>query len=392
MVKKRGIGRRQFLIASGIVASNISCTLDKLNPSSTAIQASNNDTIGNFPIDGNAYLRDRAAAKGIIYGAFPSVGYRRLSQEDPELKLSFTNECGLLVGGFYWQTVRPSKNTFNFTETDALASFAASNQMLFRGHPLVWNQILPQWLIEKFADRNTSSKEIESILINHVLALVRRYAGRMHSWDVVNEAIFPQDQQSHGLRKTPWFQYLDSRYIDIAFRIAREADPKALLVYNGDRLDHNTADDEARRIATLKLLEDLVARGIPVDAFGIQAHLRAGTPFNFEKLRNFLQDVASLGLKILITELDVMDNALPADIATRDCLVAAIYEEYLHAVLDEPAVIAVISWGLSDRYSWLSRFPRSDGQPVRPLPLDKNMNRKLAWNAIARAIDYAPSR
>ena len=95
----------------------------------------------------------------------------------------------------------------------------------------------------------------------------------------------------------------------------------------------------------------------------------------------------------MVTELDVKDASLSADIAMRDRIVAAAYEDYLNVVLDEPAVIAVLTWGLSDRYTWLSEFaPRQDGLPVRPLPLDKNMNRKLAWNAIARAFDQAPIR
>ena len=100
-----------------------------------------------------------------------------------------------------------------------------------------------------------------------------------------------------------------------------------------------------------------------------------------------------MGLKILITEMDVTDQKLPKDINERDRIVAGMYEDYLSAVLDEPAVIAVLTWGLSDRYSWLSSYkPRPDKAPVRPLPFDAQMQRKLAWNAIARAFDKAPKR
>jgi endo-1,4-beta-xylanase len=393
MIKKqRGIGRRQFLLASGIVASTATLMTRKLEPVSQEAQALN-DASRNFSVTDNTSLCDRAAAKGLIYGAFPSVGYEKLSQEDLKLRSSFTSECSLLVGGFYWKATRPSINTFNFTETDAFAAFAASNSMLFRGHPLVWNQLLPPWLTEKFENRSTSSKEIENILTNHITTVARRYSGRIHSWDVVNEAVWPEDYQVNGLRKTPWLKFLGSDYINIAFHAAREADPKALLVYNGDRLDHDTSDDEARRVATLNLLEDLVDKGAPVGALGIQAHLRAGRPINLERLRSFLQDIASLGLKILITELDVNDSELSADVTNRDRTVASVYEDYLNVVLDEPAVIAVLTWGLSDRYTWLSKFsPRFDRLPVRPLPLDEGMNRKLAWNAIARAFNQAPAR
>ncbi|HEY9637572.1 MAG TPA: endo-1,4-beta-xylanase, partial [Coleofasciculaceae cyanobacterium] len=77
----------------------------------------------------------------------------------------------------------------------------------------------------------------------------------------------------------------------------------------------------------------------------------------------------------------------------RDRIVAKVYEDYLSVVLEEPAVIAVLTWGLSDRYTWHSQFnPRQDKAPVRPLPLDAQLTRKFAWNAIARAFDSAPKR
>jgi endo-1,4-beta-xylanase len=141
----------------------------------------------------------------------------------------------------------------------------------------------------------------------------------------------------------------------------------------------------------------LKSQGTPVHALGLQSHLEGDiTKFSLKNLnafQAFLRDVAGLGLKILITELDVIDKNLPLDINVRDRMVAGIYEDYLSAVLDEPAVIAVVTWGLSDRYTWYSQFhPRKDKAPVRPLPLDDQQKRKLAWNAFARAFDKAPRR
>jgi endo-1,4-beta-xylanase len=91
--------------------------------------------------------------------------------------------------------------------------------------------------------------------------------------------------------------------------------------------------------------------------------------------------------------MNLTDRTLPKDIQIRDRMVAAAYEDYLSVALEEPAVIAVLTWGLSDRYTWLSSHdPRKDGASARPLPLDKNLKRKLAWNAIARSFDKAPKR
>jgi endo-1,4-beta-xylanase len=97
--------------------------------------------------------------------------------------------------------------------------------------------------------------------------------------------------------------------------------------------------------------------------------------------------VAALGLKIFITELDVKDQTLPSNIATRDAGVATQYHSYLTKVLAHPAVTTLIIWGLSDRFTWLSgQAPRKDGLPVRVLPLDDQLQRKPAWTAVVNAL------
>jgi endo-1,4-beta-xylanase len=188
---------------------------------------------------------------------------------------------------------------------------------------------------------------------------------------------------------------LGPNYIDLAFHTAASADPNAMLVYNDFGVDYDTGRDEAKRNAILKLLERLKKQGTPVDALGIQAHLQADShrDFNASKFSAFLRNVADLGLKILITELDVVDQKLFAAKETRDRIIAGIYEDYLTVALQEPAVISVITWGLSDRYTYISEsHPRTDGDFPRPLPLDQDLNPKLAWNAIARTFDYAAKR
>jgi endo-1,4-beta-xylanase len=140
--------------------------------------------------------------------------------------------------------------------------------------------------------------------------------------------------------------------------------------------------------------------GTPVDAVGIEAHLRAvgGPPFSAARLRRFLADIAALDLTIEITELDVTDENAPGDIAARDRLVADTYRRFLDAALDEPAVKTVITWGLSDRHSWIVRREtneerwRKDGLPSRPLPFDAGLRPKPACAAIAQAFAHAPAR
>lgn len=327
-------------------------------------------------------LRERAAKSGLIYGA--ATGWEQL--HDSPFAAQFAKECGILVpeSELKWLAVRPKPDAFNFTGPDWLMQFAISNNMLFRGHTLVWHEALPAWF-----QSTVNSSNAEATLKKHISTVVGHYAGKMHSWDVVNEVILPWNNQPDGLRNSPWLKLLGPGYIDLAFREAAKADPKALLVLNQDRIENDTAADDQCRAATLALLQRLKSSGTPVHALGIESHLGldAGI-FNAEKFKSFLRDVASLGLKIMITELDVTDQDLPADISTRDSIIAGKYEEFLSVVIEEPSVIAVLTWGLSDKYSWLAdERPRTDGTPVRSLPLDMNLQRKLAWTALAQAFD-----
>lgn len=389
MHKNRAITkRRTFLLGLGALAGISTFTLPGGFKNLSEQHRDIGDEKRNFAVNGNTSLRDRAVAKGLIYGA--AGHYRRLSS-DAEYAAHFAQECSILVPEFElkWKTLRPSPDSFDFSKGDVLKEFAITHGMLFRGHPLIWHDDLPDWF-----SGTLNSQNARQILVSHITTVVKHYAGHVHSWDVVNEAIRPSDKSPNGLRKTPWLQFLGADYIDIAFRAAAKADPQALLVYNDFGLDYDTPNDEAKRTAVLKLLERLKSRGTPIHALGMQAHLRGNeTKFNPTKLKTFLRNVADLGLKIMITEMDVTDQKLPKDPSIRDRIIAGAYEDYLNCVLEEPAVIAVLTWGLSDRYTWLSKYKaREDKAPVRPLPLDAQLKRKLAWNAIARALDKAPNR
>jgi endo-1,4-beta-xylanase len=144
------------------------------------------------------------------------------------------------------------------------------------------------------------------------------------------------------------------------------------------------------------VIDALLADNVPVQALGVQAHLSADSfaeRFDAEAYRQFLRDVADRGLEILVTELDVLDDGLPADHGPRDQAVADTYARYLEVALDEPAVRSVMTFGLTDRYTWLQEdYPRGDDAPRRPLPFDENLQPKLALDAILAAFDAAPSR
>jgi endo-1,4-beta-xylanase len=338
---------------------------------------------------GEQPLRAHAAARGILYGAAANYG---ALQRDPDYAAHFAEECGILVpeNSLKFGPVHPQLDRFDFTQGDFLADLAAKHDMKMRGHTLVWHEQLAPWVRSTLTPGNA-----RQCLEEHIRTVVGHYKGRMHSWDVVNEAIHVPDGREDALRRTPWLELLGPEYLDIAYGIAAEADPSALLVYNDFGLDYDSPGGIAKREAVLKLLRGMIERKAPVQGFGMQAHLssREQKDFNPDSLRRFFGSIAGLGLKILITELDVADQSLPADIAERDRAVASIYESYLSAALQEKAVIAVLTWGLTDKYTWLAgQKRRTDGQPVRVLPFDRDYQRKPAWQAIAKAFDEAGKR
>ena len=146
----------------------------------------------------------------------------------------------------------------------------------------------------------------------------------------------------------------------------------------------------------LKLLDRLMARGAPIDAVGIQGHLKPyKEKFSERQFASFLRTLSGYGLKLSITEFDIADRGGPPSPDKRDREVAAVAKAFLDVALDNPAMDSILCWGLSDRYSWLSNFPEykwPDGQLSRGLPLDGGMARKPLWDAIAAAFDAAPPK
>jgi endo-1,4-beta-xylanase len=340
-------------------------------------------------------LRKLAAAKGLLYGTTISAAQITGDHEFIDLVLQ---QAGLVVAenDMKWQVMnRGSPADDDFAPADTVASFAFENGLALRGHNLLWYHRTPSWFFDL-----ATPQEQESAIVERIRRMAGRYRGMVHSWDVVNEPIEPKDGRPDGLRTGVFLETLGPDYLDLVYRVARETDPTARLVVNEYDIEFDTPEQEARRTALLKLLERMQRSGTPVDAVGIQAHLSCigGPPFSASRLRRFLADLAGLGLTIQITELDVTDENAPADQAVQDRLVADAYSRFLDAALDEPAVKLVVTWGLSDRYSWIVRQEtheskwRSDGIPSRPLPFDFDLKPKPAYEAIAHAFVNAPRR
>src|SRR6516162_2004459 len=336
-----------------------------------------------------------AAQKGLLYGT--TIAAAQITGDRPFADL-VRQEAGLVVAEneMKWQVMnRGAPGNDDYGPADTIANFASGNKLVLRGHNLLWYHRTPGWYFD-LPDRTAQERAV----VDHIEQLAGRYRGRIHSWDVVNEPIEPKDGRPDGLRTAVFLETLGPEYLDLAYHTARDADPKARLVVNEYDIELDAAEQEARRIALLHLLERMRRSGTPVDAVGVQAHLTAvgGPPFSAPVLRRFFAEIAKLGLTIEITELDVTDEHAPADVAVRDRLVADTYRRFLDAALDEPAVKMVLTWGLSDRHSWIVRREtyqtkwRTDDAASRPLPFDADLEPKPVFDAMASAFAHAHRR
>ena len=322
-------------------------------------------------------LRELAAKRNLLVGS--AVSYAELQRANFTALLA--QEASIVVpeNEMKWESIHPEPDRFDFHRGDALVSFAAQHEQQVRGHNLCWHQQLPRWF-----KRTVTADNAESILRNHIATVAGHYAGKLHSWDVVNEAIHVEDGRPDGLRKSPWLDLLGPRYLDIAFQTAAKADPHARLTYNDYDLEQDSPAFEAKRRAVLQLLTALLKRDVPVQALGVQAHLKAtGKPIDWTGFHRLLDGVERLGLDVYVTELDVDDTALPSDTKQRDLQVASVYRDFLAAAMQHRSVKAVLTWGLIDSDTWLNHYhPRADGLPQRPLPFDSDLKPKAAFESM----------
>lgn len=334
-------------------------------------------------------LKQLARAKGLIFGSDSDV---TVADQPPQYAALFLSQCELMAPIMTWNYVS-SPDREEIIREDPNVSFAIKNGLKLTGSHFLWYQSLPPWFLA-IKDR----REAREAALTHIRTMGARYAGQVFSWNVVNEALNPLDGRPDGLRVGPFLEHLGPGIFDAAFRAARAADPHALLAYNDYNMEMDRADHDARRRALLRLLERLRRNGTPIDAVGLQSHLKLdGSRFDANVYRAFLKDIASMGYKILITELDVLDTNAPSAIGPRDEAVGDMYSRFLNVALDEPAVRAVVTWGLCDRYTWLTpasepSFARADGLPTRPLPFDDALQPKPAFHALVNAFKSAPAR
>jgi len=308
----------------------------------------------------------------------------------------------------------PGPDGYNWGPADAFVQFGLDNNMYLVGHTLVWHSQVPNWFFEGTASGTQEAavpetppaagnrrggrggfgrggitgplatrEELLERMRDHIHTVVGRYKGKIKVWDVVNEAL--ADGGAETLRSTYWTRIIGPDFIAKAFQYAHEADPDAILRYNDYGLEN-----PAKREKLKKLIKELQDQNIPVHAIGTQTHINVST--TFETMDRTLADLASIGLPVHITELDVNAAArgqrnTSGDVAgsaarteggvvsEADQRQAKAYADLFRAIVKHKDSVKVVTfWGVNDGVSWLGRG--------RPLLFDGNDEPKPAFQAV----------
>jgi endo-1,4-beta-xylanase len=276
------------------------------------------------------------------------------------------------------EAVLKADGTFDFAAADAIAAFCVANALRLHGHTLIWySQGGPA-----FERIDGTGNPFADAYRNYILGVAGHFRGRVAAWDVVNE---PVAEDGNGYRDCIWRRNLGMDYVARAFVHAREADPAAILFLN----DYNLETNPLKRRSFLALAEQLLKAGAPLGGLGTQTHLSIDVAPG--AVAAAIRDLASLGLPIHVSELDVSTQGGRLDrrdAAARDLAQARLVGEAAGAFAALPPAqrYAFTVWGVRDQDSWLARPPREGAASERPLLFDNTGSPKAAARAFMAAV------
>jgi len=300
-----------------------------------------------------------------------------------------------------WEEIHPELNRYNFEPADKYAAFGKKNNMFVVGHTLVWFYQTPDWVFEDESGNPLDREALLKRMKEHIFTVMGRYKGKVHGWDVVNEAIV----EDGSFRKCKWYDIIGEDYVQKAFEYAREANPDAELYYN----DYDYYK-KPKCEGIIRLIRDLQSRGIRVDGVGIQGHWFLEHP-DINEIEDYVLALGKLGVKIMVTELDV--GVLPfypcdtpvRDLSSFDTETQKKYNPYTEgipdSVLKEQAdryaelfslfrrhrekFDRITFWAVHDKQSWRSYLPIK-GRTEYPMLFDRECNPKPAFDAVVKTV------
>jgi endo-1,4-beta-xylanase len=312
------------------------------------------DPGGSIPADGEPILRN--AYSKPLGAAVENSHARRDDAYRERLTTTFTSVTP--ENAMKWAQIQPERGQFDFEEPDIFMEFARATNKRVRGHALLFDLQLPEWLTEQ----DWTPQALTDVMRTHIRTVMGRYRGRIAEWDVVNEPL----ADDGTLERNIFYRVLGPGYISQAFRFAREADPQAKLFLN-----EVGAEQGRKSTALFVLAAGLKKRGVPIDGIGFQNHTTGKDTASPRRLRQLFREARKLGLDAAITEMDVG--------GTEEGPQARVYLQTARVCVRAPNCTGLTVWGVTDRWSWL-------GEDARPLPFDEDGEPKPALDALVRTL------
>lgn len=338
-------------------------------------------------------IKDLFAGDFLIGAA---LNNRQIDERNPEEAALIAKEFNSVTAENIMKSslMQPERGKFTFEMADKLLALAEKNKMALHGHAFVWHSQL-----SPFFRQIKDPLEMAEALKEHIHTIGGRYKGKIYSWDVVNEAV----EDDGSLRKSVFLNVMGESYLPLAFKLAAEADPHALLYYN----DYSMTGAK-KKAGVIKMVKMIQASGAKIDGIGMQGHWGLETP-SLEEIENSIIEYASLGVKVSITELDIdvlpnprgvsgaeitqnaqlsdelnpYKNGLPDDVA--EALAKRYADIFKIFYKHRDKIDRVTLWGVNDGDSWKNGFPVR-GRTNYPLLFDRKNERKKAYYAILNEV------
>ena len=286
---------------------------------------------------------DSLAKAGEAFGKLVGTAVQSSLLGDPKYAAIVNRDFNYLTAEYEmkWSPIENAQGVNNFSGGDTIMSYAETRGMKVKGHALIWHGGLPGWVTA------LSPSDLRAAFESHIRAVAGHYRGRVIAWDVVNEAVA---DDGSGLRDTVFRQKLGDTYIADAFRIAREADPGALLFYN----DYGGEGAGAKSDRIYALVKSLRDAGVPIDGVGLQMHISANNRPSDANIAANMRRLAELGLSVNISEMDVKINSTPGSLDVKLEAQRAAYRSVVAVCMSEPKCHGVTFWGFTDAHTWLT--------------------------------------
>ena len=207
--------------------------------------------------------------------------------------------CVVAENSMKHEVVHPREGVYDFDKGDALVKFAEDNGLKLTGHCLVWHSQCAPWLFVDDEGKTVDAETLKERMREHITTVLQHYKGKMVGWDVVNEAIM----ENGSYRRSKFYEILGEEFIPLAFQYAHEADPDVELYLNDYNMHH-----AGKRDTYVRIVKDLQARGLRIDAVGMQGHMGLDYP-TVEDFEATIEALAGAGVKVMVTEWDM--SALP---------------------------------------------------------------------------------